>query len=329
LPGERGDRVAHGCLRRLAILLALAACAAPQARADSVLTVMTFNAWGGGANEGRSIADTAAVIRAAGADIVGIQETRPESPQCDAASCPPAGESIAARLAAALGFQYHEQTQSNSALWANAILSRYPIGAATPHDLGVAIDVGGRRVYAFNIHLADYPYQPYQLLHIPYGDAPFLSTGAEAERAAEAARGAGIRLLLEDLEEAAGADAAFVFGDFNEPSHRDWSARAAAAGRLPVAVRFPSARAVEAQGFVDAWRSCHPDEMEKPGYTWEAVERPASEAVHHDRIDYVFARGPGLAVEQAQIFGEKAPEADVVLAPWPSDHRAVVAKVRF
>lgn len=327
--GERGGCVMRRTLGRVALLLLLAGCATPSARADSVLTVMTFNVWGGGANEGRSIADTAAVIRAAGADIVGIQETRPESPQCDADSCPPAGESIAAQLAAALGFHYHDQVATNGALWANAILSRYPIGAATPHDLGVAIDLGGRRVYAFNIHLTDYPYQPYQLLHIPYGDAAFLSTGADAERAAEAARGAGIRLLLEDLEAAAGADAAFVFGDFNEPSHRDWTQRAAAAGRVPVAVRFPSARAVEAQGFVDAWRSCHPDEMETPGYTWEAVERPASEPVHHDRIDYVFARGPALIVERAQIYGEKSPAADVVLTPWPSDHRAVVATVRY
>jgi hypothetical protein len=34
-------------------------------------------------------------------------------------------------------------------------------------------------------------------------------------------------------------------------------------------------------------------------------------------------------VEQARIFGEQTPEADVVVTPWPSDHRAVVAKVRF
>ncbi len=136
----------HGGLRRVACLLVLGVCAMHPARAETVLTVMTFNAWGGGANEGRSIEDTAAVIRAAGADIVGVQETRPESPQCDAASRPPAGESIAARLAAVLGYRYHEQVKTNDALWANAILSRYPIGAATPNDLGVAIEVSRRRM---------------------------------------------------------------------------------------------------------------------------------------------------------------------------------------
>lgn len=316
-------------MRIRALLLTLAACAAPAVHADTVLRVMTFNTWGGGANEGKPVDETAAVIRAAGADIVGIQETRQETPQCEAESCPPASESIAAKLAAALGFHHYDQAKSNDALWANAILSRYPIGAATPNDLGVSIDVDGRRVYAFNIHLTDYPYQPYQLVRIPYGAAPYRATEAEAVRAADAARGPGIRLLIEDLRAAEGADAAFVFGDFNEPSHRDWTERTAAKGRKPIAVRFPTARAVEAQGFVDTYRAAHPDEVADAGYTWEAIARPADVEVHHDRIDYVFARGAGLAVEQAQIVGEKAPGADVVVTPWPSDHRAVVATVRF
>jgi exodeoxyribonuclease-3 len=313
----------------LVLLLAAFACTPAPARAETVLTVMTFNVWGGGANEGKPIDETAAVIRAAGADIVGIQETRQEAPDCSEDSCPPAGESVAARLAAALGFHHYEQARANDALWANAILSRYPIGAATPNDLGVAIDVEGRRVFAFNIHLTDFPYQPYQAMGIPYGDAPYLKSGAEAALAAEAARGPGIALLVEDLKTAEGADAAFVFGDFNEPSHRDWTTRTAAAGRHPFAVEFPSARTVEAQGFTDAYRAAHPDEVDKPGYTWEAISRPADVPVHHDRIDYVFARGEGLAIEQARIFGEKAPQADVVVTPWPSDHRAVAATVRF
>ena len=323
MPGEPSR------LRGLAAALALAACAAAPASAETVLRVMTFNTWGAGANAGKPVDETAAVIRAAGADIVGIQETRQEALDCSEETCPPASASIAAKLAAALGFHYYDQSISNDALWANAILSRYPIGAATPNDLGVAIDVDGRRVYAFNIHLTDYPYQPYQLAGIPYGSAPFLRTGADAASAAATARGPGIALLVEDLKAADGADAAFVFGDFNEPSHRDWTARAAAAGRNPVAVDFPSARAVEARGFVDAYRATHPDEVANAGHTWEAIARPAGFAVRHDRIDYVFARGNGLAVEQAQIVGEKSPEADVVVAPWPSDHRAVVATVRF
>jgi len=315
--------------RTALLALALAAGVVAPGHADTTLTVMTFNVWGGGANAGKPVDETAAVIRAAGADIVGIQETRPESADCTLESCPPAGESVAAKLAAALGFHYHDQARANDALWSNAILSRYPIVAATPNQLGVAIDIDGRRVFAFNIHPTDYPYQPYQLFRIPYGSAPFLETGAAARQAAEAARGGAVRLLLADLKAAEGADAAFVFGDFNEPSHLDWTERTVAAGRHPVAVDFPTALAIEAQGFIDAYRATHPDEVAASGYTWEAIERPDDVVVHHDRIDYVLVRGQGLTIEQARIFGEKAPAADVVVTPWPSDHRAVAATVRF
>jgi len=318
-------------IRYTALALFLAGCApapAPEP-AGTTLTVMSFNIWGGGTNEGKPVDDTVAVIRAAGADIVGIQEAQPESADCSEDDCPPAGVSVAAALATALGFHLYEQSATNDALWANAILSRYPIGAATPNDLGVAIDVEGRRVYAFNVHLTDFPYQPYQAMGIPYGDAPFVTTGEAAAQAAASARGAAVALLVEDLKAADGADAAFVFGDFNEPSHRDWTVRTVAAGRHPFAVDFPSARAVEAEGFTDAYRALHPDEVASPGYTWEAIARPADVQVQHDRIDYVFARGDGLAIEQVRIFGEAAPQADVVATPWPSDHRAVAATVRF
>jgi exodeoxyribonuclease-3 len=301
----------------------------PAALAETTLTVMSYNIWGGGANESKPIDETVAVIRAAGADIIGVQETRVESDPCEADHCPAAGPSIAKAIADALGFYVYDQTAENDALWANAILSRYPIGTATPNNLGVSIEVDGRTVYAFNIHLDDSPYQPYQLLNIEYGAAPFLKTEEEAIASAKATRGHALELLFSDMKAADGAAAAFVFGDFNEPSHHDWTAAAAAAGRHPIAVRYPSALAIEGQGFVDAFRAFFPDEMVKPGITWTPTSEPSDPEDHHDRIDYVLARGQGLVVEDAGIVGEKAPEADIVVTPWPSDHRAVMARVKF
>jgi len=325
-PGVVVARLRTGFAPVVGLLAVVVAHASPAA---TVVTVMSFNVWGAGTNAGKPIGETVAAIRASGADIIGLQETRPQAGACQADDCPPDGRSVAGSLAAALGFYYYEQTGENAALWANAILSRYPIGRSTPHDLGVAIDVGGRRVYAFNVHLPDAPYQPYQLLGIDYGDAPLLRTEAEAVDAAQRARGPALALLLEDLAEAANADAVFVFGDFNEPSHRDWTARAVAAGRHPLVVRFPATSLLEERGYVDALRAVFPDEVAKPAFTWTPTTRPDDAGDHHDRIDFVFARGAGLLVERAGIVGEKAPEADIVVTPWPSDHRAVFATVRF
>lgn len=298
-------------------------------RGRTQLSVMSFNVWGGGANEGKSVDETVAAIRAAGADIVGLQETRLESDPCTAESCPATGPSVAEEIAEALGYYVYDQAQDNVALWANAIISRYPIVSSTRHDLGVAIAVNGRTVYAFNVHLTDFPYQPYQLLGIEYGDAPFLDDARSAVEAARAARGPALELLFDDLKEADEAAATFVFGDFNEPSHRDWTWRAVRAGLQPMRVRYPSALAVEQQGFVDALRAVHPDVVEKPAFTWTPTSDVLDPEDHHDRIDYVFARARHLHVRSASIVGERAPEADIVVTPWPSDHRAVVATLSF
>jgi exodeoxyribonuclease-3 len=296
---------------------------------ETTLTVMSFNIWGGGANEDKPIGETVAAIEAVDPDIVGIQETQLEGPKCTARFCPPRGDSVAEELADALGYELYEQTQTNEALWANAILSRYPIGEPTANDLGVEIDVDGQSVYAFNIHLDDSPYQPYQLVDIPYGGAPFIDTEAEAIRFAERTRGPAIELLREDLAEADEADATFVFGDFNEPSGHDWTEEAVEAGNQPVAVDWPTTRALEDEGFVDAFREVHPDPVAKPAFTWTPTSEPTDDSDHHDRIDFVLARGDDLEVESASIVGEQKPEADIVVRPWPSDHRAVAATVRY
>ena len=297
--------------------------------ADTALSVMSFNVYGGGANDGKPVDETVAAIKAAGADIIGIQETRLESDPCEADYCPPAGESVAKAIADKLGFHHYDQTKENAALWANAIISRYPIGAATPNDTGVSIEVDGRTVYAFNIHLDDSPYQPYQLLDIEYGAAPFIKTEADAIKFAEETRGPAMKLLAEDLKAADGADAVFVFGDFNEPSHLDWTKEAVAAGHHPVTVQWPTTLSLEKLGFVDPYRMVHPDVVAKPAYTWTPTSEPTDPEDHHDRIDFALVRANNLTVEDASIVGEKAETAEIVVTPWPSDHRAVVAKVRF
>ena len=87
---------------------------------------MSDNLWGAGAgaNEGKGIAETVAVLRATDANLIGLQKVRIEGPDCTAEACPPLGESVGPALAEALGFFYHEQAAESSALWADGILSR-------------------------------------------------------------------------------------------------------------------------------------------------------------------------------------------------------------
>lgn len=315
------------CLSATALL---AVSSAAKAADTTELTVMSFNIWGGGANAKKPVDETVAAIKAVNPDIIGMQETKPEPDPCTAENCVPVGESRAREIAAKLGYHYYDQAQRNPGIWANAILSRYPIGKATPHDLGVSIDVKGRTVYAFNIHPTDFPYQPYQVLSIPYGSQPNLRTADEAVAAAKATRGPAIDLLMQDLKAADKADAVFLFGDFNEPSHLDWTEGTVKAGYQPMVLPFPTTERVEKEGgFTDLFRAAWPDPAKKPGMTWTPTTEPTAKDDHHDRIDFTFGKAKNLQVVRAGIVGEKAPEADVVVTPWPSDHRSTMAVVRF
>lgn len=324
--------------------LLLLLCATTTSRASSappsgdglVITVASFNIWGGGDGVGSAVAATAHAIRSMQADVVGVQETRREGDPCDALSCPPAGASVAAELAGLLGWFFYEQTTTpanSAALWANAVLSRFPIvsGSATKHDLGVRLRLdNATELYFFNVHFSDYPYQPYQLMGIEYGEQRNISTAAEAVEQAGVARGRGLALLLADIKEAqsssSGACAMVVTGDFNEPAYGDWNEAAVAAGHQPLVVHWPTTLAVESHGFIDAYRVVHPDVVKKPAYSWTTTTTAPPDK--HDRIDQLLVLDVA-AVEAAWIVGEPSAYSDLVVSPWPSDHRAVAARVRL
>jgi len=317
--------------RPFAVVLAasfLTFLGAPESGAQTI-RVMTFNAWGGGSNDGTGPAQTLAAIRAADADLVGLQEVRAEGSQCSAEDCPAEGPSFASVAARVLGYHLVEQSGDADLVWAQAILSRYPPVATSSNGVGASFDIADRRVAIFNVHFTDYPYQPYQAVGIPYDEALFLSTPAELIQAAVGARGDALGLLRTELDFAADAGLILVTGDFNEPSHRDWSEAAARAGRHPLAVEYPTILALEELGFVDAYRAVHGNEMTHPGYTWTPTRPLDDSAEHHDRIDFVLLRsaGAGARVTGAWVVGESAEQADIVVQPWPSDHRAVVAEI--
>jgi exodeoxyribonuclease III len=305
-----------------ALLLTL--CLATPAQAET-LRVMSFNIWGGGGNEGKPVDETVAAIKAARADVIGVQETRLEPADCSAEVCPATGESVAKAVAEALGYYYYDQTQENVALWANAVISKYPIGPATPNDLGVPLDVNGQTVWLFNIHHDDEPYQPYQAMGIEYGPAPFTKVPAELVDWANKTRGPAMDLLFADMAAASGV--ILVTGDFNEPAVGDWTEAVVAAGQQPVAVDWPTTKRLVDAGFTDAYRAIWPDPVAKPAYTWTPWGDETATDDHHDRIDFVFVKG--ATVKDAAIVGEDGPRSDIKVTPWPADHRAVVAEIEF
>ncbi len=282
------------------------------------LRVMTFNLWHGGDAGKQPLTQTLEVIRAAKADIIGLQETGGHETN-KGKGRPDHG----LKLAEMLGWHYFDQGQRTG------ILSRYLILTNTPHKWGVSIRLpSGSTVWMFNVHLMHAPYQPYQLLKIPYANAPFIKTAGEAVTEARKARGGQVERMLSELKPAlASGQPVFLTGDFNEPSHLDWTQRAAAAGKCPIAVEYPSTLAVTRAGMRDAFREAWPDEVTHPGRTWTPITQMDDPKDRHDRIDFVFVGGSKVTVKGCEVVGETKPASDIVVQPYPSDHRAVVTTV--
>ena len=281
------------------------------------IRVMSYNIHRGGVVMLKQpLSQTAKAIRLAKADVVGIQETRS-----------PRGDTLE-DLAKLLGWNHDMGKGSN-------ILTRYEIVESLYKGVKVKMN-SGRYAYVFNVHLSSHPYQPYQLLkirpkwHKHTNNITFIKTEAEAIEWAKKARGVEIAKVLRQVKSLPDKQApVFVVGDFNEPSHLDWTERAAKAGRHPIKVAYPTSTEMAKAGFSDSYRTIYPDEMKNPGITWSPAYKVGDPRTHHDRIDFVYFKGKGLQVKDVKILGENKENADLVLTPYPSDHRAVVASFKL
>ena len=280
------------------------------------IRVMSFNIWVGGEAGKQPLEQTAQVIREAKPDIVGLQEAlgqevnkvRPDNGK---------------KIAEILGWNYLNQGGGT------AVMSRFPITGTTPNKWGVSLTLpSGHIVHMFNVHFSASPYQPYQLLKIPYNDAPFLNTETELIQAAKEARGPEVERMLTDLQPVLQTgQPVFLTGDFNEPSFQDWTHAAMAAGKCPMKVAYPSTKRVWNAGMRDAYRTVYPDEVAFRGLTWTPTTSEDDPQDYHDRIDYVWFAGKGVKVTRCEVVGERTERADIIISPYPSDHRGVVATI--
>jgi endonuclease/exonuclease/phosphatase family metal-dependent hydrolase len=268
------------------------------------LHVMTFNIEYGG--EGVDFSSVPAAIEAAGADVVGIEEAYANMP----------------KIAAALGWQYYDPRLQ--------VVSRLPL-LDPPDAQGVYtfVEVSPGRVVAIaNVHLPSAPYGPNMIR-----DG---AKAAEVMRREEHRRIPVITPIVQTLKPliAAGIPS-FITGDFNTPSHLDWTAETVGLRpQVHYAFDWPVGEVVEAAGFHDSFREVYPDPVTDPGITWPAA-RPRSGGYNpglgdhapRDRIDFVYAGGPATTTD-AVIWGEDGGQDEGVMqtiTPWPSDHRAMVS----
>ena len=265
----------------------------------TLLRVMSFNIWLGG--ELVDLGKVVEAIKLSGADVVGLQES----------------EGNARRIADLLGWAFADERLQ--------IISRHPL-ISPPDGNGIYTFIQlapGQVVAMSNIHLPSNPYGP-ELVR----DGSLLEQVLANE---VDIRMAWLQVYLPHWRTLIAAGMPLLLaGDFNTPSHRDWTAAAVGArAHVLYPVQWPVTLAVEQLGFVDTYRAVHANAQAKPGITWTyGYPHPRLRANEvQDRIDLVFVAG-ALHVVDSRVVGPAGErDVDVAVDPYPSDHLGVVSTI--
>lgn len=246
-----------------------------------------------------------AVIKKSGASVVALQEGCGQVPE----------------ISAQLEWPYFDVRSQ--------VVSQVPLlDPPSPKAGVVLLEVEPGRVIAIvNVHPASRAYGPFRL-----------AKGEQLRRVLRRER----RLRLAELQPS--LDAAtelmhegvpvILLGDFNAPSHLDWTEGAVGVlAQVTQPVQWPTSIAMSQAGLVDAYRAVHPDPLTHPGLTWPAERpfvdgyNPAADGQAPDRIDFMHV-SPDVTVASIQIVGEQgSPFSEVSVSPWPTDHRGLLASL--
>ncbi len=319
------------------------------------LRVLQLNIW----QEGTSVPDGYAAlvdeIAYADADFVMLSEVRNYR---DTRFCDRIVESLRAK-----GKTYYSFKSKDSGL-----LSRFPISDSMTifpekDDHGsmyklVATLPEGQKVSVYTTHL-DYRNCAYYRVRgydgstwaeLPEPDTDLASILADN---VASQRDDAIRLFIVDAaRDAAAGHLILLGGDFNEPSHLDWTeATKDSADHRGMVVPWTVTTLLDEAGYADAYRVKYPNPVTHPGYTYPA-DCPGAEmrqllwapkADERERIDFIFYRpDKRLKLKEVTIFGPRGSvqrgqrmvedSQDPFLLPltanWPTDHKGVLATFR-
>ncbi len=202
------------------------------------------------------------------------------------------------------------------------------------HGLGARlIDEQGRELIAYSIWI---DYRSY--ITADLRDNPDISD--EELLAAENVRSTRMQeaqAILEHLKTTGQFEAdvpLLVGGDWNTPSHLDWTVDTARVFKRRRALALPVSTAVHAAGFTDTFRAVHPNPVQHPGITWSPMFRTSGgKEQGFERIDRVCLKnsqtpndGWALQPVAAKVLPEVWEDESIPIAEreFPSDHGAVL-----
>ncbi len=273
------------------------------------------------------------------------------------------GNDLVQRLLASLkvrGLTFY--AESSPASLDVAVLAKYPIEEQKPlyrpeEQIGAVlktkIKVHGKPFLFYAVHLDYKDYACY--LPRGYNGATWermdhsISNVDEIMAAnRKSMRDEAIRDIIADSKKESKEQTIIIAGDFNEPSHLDWTkATQNMFDHNGAIVPWDCSVMLQEAKFIDAFRKQYPNPVSHPGFTFPAYNKDAEFkkltwaplADDRDRIDYIYYK-PAKQVKLKDIkivgpvetirYGKIAPKdsKDVFLTPksiWPTDHKGLLA----
>lgn len=269
-------------------------------RLVSQLRFMTMNLWVGGTQVADYHRKQMAFFVNQNVDVIALTETAQVAGQ---------------RLARALGWYGHHTSDTS-------VISRYPVTGMNGTDFStealVLLDGDKDNISVWSAHLGYTPYGPYDFCQ------SHMTTSQVMQREADSGRTPQITDIVNAMKPriANGKEVPVLLaGDFNAPSHLDWTYAARDQHCGYYDVPWPTSKMPTDAGLIDSFRQLYPDPVQKPEFTWSPVH-PAPEEPQ-DRLDFIYYAGSTKPVDSmALMVGTPSPAPNTRNNEWPSDHKA-------
>lgn len=305
------------------------------------VTILQLNIWMSGTKVPDGIARCADIVRTTHADVVITSESTPQAVE---------------ELRHLLGDGWYAASDPAR----NGALARWPVAKVGRSDDYLATHVAhpGRTLAVYSMHLEYEYYTPFlyrgyggSTRYLPSGrwgwgpmPSPVLDEDDLKRVNVESRRPAvGATVAAMMRADTTAGRAPVAGGDFNEPSHLDYTIDAMYAfDHMGVTRVWETTKAFADKGLADTFRQAHPDPLTHPGVTWP-VAVPGHDpgalswaplADVRDRIDFIFHDPAATTLLSAQLVGPSqsvcrtarvdetdSPDYLTLPTPWPTDHR--------
>ena len=297
------------------------------------LRIMVWNVLHGANDVTQGAEKTLKIIREVDPDIVLLQESydiNGERPK------------LGAWLAEELGWNQH-QAQSTHLCVLTPLKIETTFFHHEWHGVGVRLrDSAGREFMAWSTWIDYRSFITYTLRDTPeISDEDLLAgehVGSNRQQQADA-----IIAHLRDTGQLSADIPLLVGGDWNCPSHLDWTVDAARVYKRRRVLPLPVSMAMQSAGFTDTFRELYPNPVQRPGITWSPMYRTKGEGDEQveqgfERIDRLYLKNPSSPKNNwilRSTAGHVLPvvwedeSIAVVDRQFPSDHGALVIDLEW